>query len=341
MPRQTVTFTAPRAVEIRETAVPQPAANQVLVQTVVSAISPGTEMLVYRGQFPEEMAVDDTIEALEGGFGYPLAYGYACVGRVVALGADIDPIWQDRLVFAFNPHESHFLASSDSLVVVPEGMAPETAVLLPNMETAVSFLMDAQPQIGEQVAVFGQGIVGLLTTTLLAQMPLSSLVAVDGYPLRRDWATKLGATAAVDPVAPAALAQIRAGLQGERPFAGTDLTFELSGNPDALDMAIAATGYSGRVLVGSWYGRKRANLDLGGQFHRSHMRLISSQVSHIAPQWLGRWTKPRRLDVALTMLARHRPDRLITHRIPITDAAAAYERLDEDGGTAVQIILTY
>jgi alcohol dehydrogenase len=338
---QTVTFTAPRTVEIVETAVPRPASGQLLVTTRLSAISPGTEMLIWRGQFPQDTAVDETIEALAGGFSYPLAYGYACVGEVTALGDGVDASWLGQRVFAFNPHQSHFVAQPKQVVVLPDALPWETAVMLPNMETAVSFLMDARPQIGEQVALFGQGVVGLLTTMLLAQMPLSSLVAVDGYPLRRTWAQKLGAAAVVDAAQHDATAQIKAALQQNRSFAGADLTFELSGNPAALDMAIAVTGYSGRVLVGSWYGRKPATLHLGGQFHRSHMRLISSQVSHIAPQWQGRWSKQRRLDVALTMLQRHRPDKLITHRIPIDRAADAYALLDSAPETAVQVILTY
>ena len=106
---------------------------------------------------------DATIESLSSG-GYPQKYGYAAVGQVVEVGAALDNSWLGQDVFAFQPHQSHFIAKPDELMSLPEGMLPETAVFLPNMETAVSFIMDAQPSIGEQAAVFGQGIVGLLTT---------------------------------------------------------------------------------------------------------------------------------------------------------------------------------
>jgi threonine dehydrogenase-like Zn-dependent dehydrogenase len=221
-------------------------------------------------------------------------------------------------------------------------MEAETAVFLPNMETAVSFLMDAQPMIGEQTAVFGQGVVGLLTTALLAETPLRRLVTLDRHPLRRQWSLELGADASLDPAEDAAA--IVAQLCGEAPaspYAGADLTFELSGNPAALDQAIAVTGYNGRILVGSWYGQKRADLDLGGRFHRNHMRLISSQVSRIAPRWSGRWTKERRLQIAWQALARRRPHQLITHRFPITEAAAAYELIDRHPESAIQVMFTY
>ncbi|MCA9958139.1 MAG: zinc-binding alcohol dehydrogenase [Anaerolineales bacterium] len=329
-------FTNPYTVTVQPKPLRPPSDGELLVQTLVSAISPGTEMLVYRGQLPTDIALDETITALTGATLYPLQYGYAVVGRVVAIGPNVSETWHRRLVFAFNPHETHFLARPEQLLPLPADMSPETAVFLPNMETAVSFLMDGQPMIGEQVAVLGQGIVGLLATALLAQHPLSRLMTVDHYPLRREWSERLGAHASLHPDD-----DILAHLQADSPYAGADLTYELSGSPAALNQAIDITGYNGRILVGSWYGQKQAPLNLGGRFHRSHMRLISSQVSHIAPQWSGRWSKTRRMQIAWQMLANLRPEQLVTHRFSFADAAAAYRLLDEQPETAVQVLLTY
>jgi 2-desacetyl-2-hydroxyethyl bacteriochlorophyllide A dehydrogenase len=303
MQRHALFFTAPYQLELRQEPLPPLPNDGLLVQTVVSAISPGTEMLLYRGQMPADLMADATIAALGEG-GYPQKYGYAAVGRVIEIGKSVDKAWRDRLVFAFQPHQSHFVAKPDEVLPLPDGMQPETAVFLPNMETAVSFIMDAQPGIGEQVAVFGQGIVGLLTTSLLAQLPLACLLTLDGYPLRRDWSQKLGATASLDPTISDLADQVQAALPHASHHPGLDLAFELSGNPAALDMAIGLMGFNGRILIGSWYGRKRANLDLGGHFHRSQIQLISSQVSHIAPRWQGRWSKARRMAVAWEMLAK-------------------------------------
>ncbi|MCB0000259.1 MAG: zinc-binding alcohol dehydrogenase, partial [Anaerolineales bacterium] len=171
---------------------------------------------------------------------------------------------------------------------------------------------------------------------LLARHPLSRLMTVDHYPLRREWSERLGAHASLHPDD-----DILAHLQADSPYAGADLTYELSGSPAALNQAIDITGYNGRILVGSWYGQKQAPLNLGGRFHRSHMRLISSQVSHIAPQWSGRWSKTRRMQIAWQMLANLRPERLVTHRFSFANAAAAYRLLDEQPETAVQVLLTY
>ena len=341
MERQALYFTGVRQVALKRETIPNPAFGQVLVKTIISAISPGTELLVYRGLAPTDLAKDETITALAGDFSFPLKYGYAAVGQVLKLGRGVAPGWEGRLVFAFHPHESHFLATPDELLGLPAGLTPEAAVFFPNMETAVTFLLDGQPLMGEQVAVFGQGIVGLLLTALLSRWPLSSLVTLDLYPRRRLLSEDLGAHLSLDPSAPDVLARLAAGLQGSGPFPGADLCYEISGNPAALDQAIAAAGFSGRVVIGSWYGLKRSDLNLGGRFHRSRVRLISSQVSSIAPEFTGRWNKTRRYHVTWQMLAQVQPARFITQRFPIDQAAQAYELLDHHPEDAIQVILTY
>jgi 2-desacetyl-2-hydroxyethyl bacteriochlorophyllide A dehydrogenase len=334
--RQALYFTAPRQMALREEELPPPGAGEVTVATLVSGISAGTEMLFYRDEVPPELAADATIAALSGPTGYPLKYGYAAVGRVIQLGSGVDRGWLGRLVFAFQPHQSHFTAPLTELQPLPAEVNPETAVLLPNMETAVSLLMDGRPLIGERVALFGQGVVGLLTTALLAGYPLASLTAVEPAEKRQALARRVGATAVVDPTAPDSRERLQTALGGP-----ADLAYELSGNPQALDQAIAATGFDGRIVIGSWYGQKQAALNLGGPFHRSHIRLISSQVSQINPRWRGRWTHARRLDWAWEMLRRLRPSFLVTHRFELDQAPLAYQLLDEAGDTAVQVALIY
>ncbi len=336
-----VYFAAPFTVEVRTEPLPPVAPGQVTVATEVSAISPGTELLFYRGQVPPDMAVDVNIPALAGRVRYPLRYGYAAVGRVVDLGPEVDASWLGRRVCAFHPHQSAFHAAPADLIPLPESVSAEEAAFLPNMETAVNLVMDGAPAIGEQVAVLGQGVVGLLTTALLARFPLAALVTLDRFPRRRAQSLAWGATASLDPSAEAALAQARALLQGERPHAGADLVYELSGSPAALDDAIALAGFNGRIVVGSWYGSKRAPVDLGGRFHRERLHLISSQVSTVAPEWSGRWTKARRLAWAMKMLPLVGPASLITHRFPVERAAEAYRLLDEAPAEAIQVVLTY
>ena len=122
---------------------------------------------------------------------------------------------------------------------------------------------------------------------------------------------------------------------------GYDLTFELSGSPSALDDAIALTGFGGRVLIGSWYGEKQTTLDLGGDFHRSRIKLISSQVSTIAPELSARWDKSRRFEVVWDALQRIQPQKWITHRFPLEQAGEAYKLLDKQPQETIQIIFTH
>jgi threonine dehydrogenase-like Zn-dependent dehydrogenase len=226
------------------------------------------------------------------------------------------------------------VATPDDLVAVPDGMDVETAALLPTAETATALVMDGAPLVGERAVVFGAGVVGLATTALLSSFPLERLTVVEPIPARRSLASALGADETLPPDRAAAV-----GHRGDPP--GADLVFELSGSPDALDGAVDAVGYDGRVVVGSWYGRKRVSADLGGFFHRNRVDIVSSQVSTLAPAHRGRWTTDRRLDVALDRLATLETDRLLTHRVPFEDAAEAYRLLDERPDEAVQVLLTY
>ena len=180
-----------------------------LVETQFSAISPGTELLIYRGQAPSDLAADENIAALSGSLVFPLQYGYAAVGTVIEVGDDLSPKWIDRTVFSFQPHQTHFITTPEQVIPLPEGVSPQSAVFLPNMETAVNFLMDGHPLIGERVAVFGQGIVGLLTTALLSKFPLKDLLTLDLYPNRRAASLDAGAIQSFDPSNATTLSQVR------------------------------------------------------------------------------------------------------------------------------------
>lgn len=332
--QKTLYFTAPGQVEVRTSSLPPLTQGQMLVETICSAISPGSEMLVYRGQFPKELT--DAHDSMSNELKYPVAYGYACVGRVVKISKEMRHRWLDRLVFAFQPHTSHFIASPDELIPLPDGMSSKTACFLPNMETAVNLVQDSAPILGEKILVFGQGIVGLLTTALLAEFPLASLVTCDCYPIRREASSSLGVSAVLDPNESGFREQVRKLFPS-----GADLSLELSGSPTALDDATALTGFDGRVVIGSWYGEKKVTLDLGGAFHRSRIKLISSQVSTIAPGLRGRWDKARRFEVALEALERVQPQKWITHRFSLEQAEEAYRLLDKSPEKTIQVIFDH
>lgn len=335
-------FTAPGQVIIQSEKLAPPGAGEVLVQTILSAISPGTESLVFQGLAPEILEMDATISSLRGNFRYPFKYGYACVGRVAALGPGVSSEWLGSRVFAFNPHESHFIAPIDTLILLPENLTDEDSVFLANMETAINFIHDGAPLMGESVVVLGLGVVGMLTLAQLVRFPLAHLFALDRHPLRWKIAAELGDVQVLNAEDAAVTTDLHTALT-EKGFneRGADLVYEISGSPDALNMAINAAGYHGRVVVGSWYGRKKAVLDLGGAFHRNRIQLLSSQVSSLAPEISGRWTKPRRMAVALDALEKIHPGKWVTHSYPLEDADQAYQQLVLRPQDTFQIVLTY
>lgn len=331
-------FAGDRSVRVTERDVPDPEPGEVLVEAEVSAVSPGTELLIYRGHVSTGDLADRSIAALSDELSYPLAYGYATVGRVTAVGEAVDNDWLDERVFAFHPHAEAFVSPVSDVVRFPTDLDPERAAYLANLESAVSFALDGQPRLGERVVIFGQGVIGLLTTAVLSRFPLESLVTVDLYQRRRRISEAMGADESVEP---SAVPTVSDGGTDTGDVVGFDLTYELSGNPDALQRAIDATGDAGHVLVGSWYGTKPVELTLDTRFHRSRISLKSTQVSWIDPSLQGRWTHERRLSTALDLLPEIDVHRIITDRIPFDRAGEAYELLDEQPASTLGVLLTY
>ncbi len=330
----------PGLAEVRSEELPDLPAGQVLVRTEVSAFSPGTERLFFRGGIPQDMPVDSHLPGMQKALSYPLKYGYSAVGQVVEVGSAVDRAWLGERVFAFQPHQTHFLAPVQELVPIGPDLTAEEAAFLPGVETALTFAHDGRPLAGERVVLHGLGMIGLLTTSLLASFPLSCLVTVDPVEDRRERSLARGAHAALDPRPSDAARRLTALLGELSPPPRADLSYELSGAPAALNLAIETTAFSGRIVVGSWYGDKPVSLDLGGSFHRSRLDLISSQVSTIDPSLLGRWTKDRRMREALRLLPTLRPSELITHRLPFGDGPQAYGLLDSES-EGLAMILTY
>ena len=195
-------FVNPFEVEIRERRLDSLQPDQVLVKNLYSAVSSGTELLVYRGQLPDSTALDDSLGVYaDQNISYPLQYGYACVGRIEQAGTEVDSSRVGATVFAFQPHAGHYQCAAGAVIDVPDDIDPRTAVFLANMETAVNLVQDGNPRLGERVVVIGQGIVGLLVSGLLAQYPLAGLYALDSIAGRRTLSAKLGAHGAYSPEA--------------------------------------------------------------------------------------------------------------------------------------------
>jgi len=326
---------AERRVECREVDLAAPGKDEVLITSRYSAISPGTEAMIFSGAFPKDGALDTRIQSLKGGFSYPFCYGYSLVGEVSATGSGVDEALLGKTLFAFHPHQNKAVVPLAACHAVPDGVVPEAALFLPQVETALNLIMDGAPLIGERVLVLGQGVVGLLTAALLTQFPLARLVAAEPLASRRELARQWGIAETVDPADAAQWQALLASLDG------ADLAFELSGDIAGLNQAIEAAGFDGRIVVGSWYGDKSQALDLGGRFHRHRLRLISSQVSTLSPALTGRWDKRRRIDLAWRMVEKLQPQRLISQAFPLAKCSEAFETACGRRDGVMQVIFQY
>lgn len=337
--QQRIIFQAPYLVETITEDLPHPQANQVRVRVLLSAISPGTELLVYRGQFPPGVPLDENISTLVQTANYPFAYGYALVGVVEASASPFLAEWVGQRVFVFAAHQSVLWCDVAQLIPIPNEISDEDAVFFPNMETAINLVQDLQPLIGEEVVVQGLGVVGILTTALLAQFPLGRLIALEPAEQRRNFASVLPLDKLLPPnefLSGIALERVQLGSAY-----GVDAVVECSGSPAALQQSIDMAGYAGRVVVGSWYGNKVVTLDLGTRFHRQRIQLISSQVSHISPKLMARWDKKRLQTIVWQQIERIRPAKWITQRFKPDDAKKAYHLLDQNQQDTLQVVFDY
>ena len=313
-------FVAPEQVEVGPVDLPDPGPRQLLVRTLFSGISTGTELLAYRGLLDPDLPVDERIGALGGTFRYPFPYGYSCVGEVERSGA---------LVFAFHPHQDRFVVGADDVVALPPGTDPRLATLLPYVETGLQLSLDAGPVARETVAVLGLGVVGTITALLL-QRAGATVVGSDPSEERRRLAGGLGIPAVAPDELPSRL-----------PPGGVPLLLELSGSPIALAGSLDLLAHEGTALVGSWYGTQPVALPLGGAFHRRRLTIRSSQVSTIPAALAGRWDVARRRREAVALLADLPLSALATTEFAFEDAPAAYRALAGGDAGAVHVALRY
>jgi 2-desacetyl-2-hydroxyethyl bacteriochlorophyllide A dehydrogenase len=329
-----VWFAGPRRAELRTEFLPPPADDQVQVESLYSGISHGTEMLVYRGEVDPGLELD--LPTLAGSFAYPIKYGYAAVGRVVAMGAQATHVREGDLVFALHPHQDSFNVPVGLAHALPAGIDPLRGVFMANLETALNALLDEPTRLGERVVVIGQGVVGMLIGLLARRNGAASVIAVDRWKVRRDLAIRLGADVALGPgtdLMPTVL-EITEGR-------GADIVYEVSGNPDALQSALELVGSQGTVVVCSWYGTKPVSLELGGRFHRQRLRIRSSQVGMIEPCLMPRWDRHRRMATVMDLLGQLPLESLVSHRVRLDDAPEAYRLLDERPDETVQVVLDH
>ncbi|GAB3446076.1 zinc-binding alcohol dehydrogenase [Streptomonospora sediminis] len=278
--------------EIRPVKPARPGPGEVVVRTRYSAVSRGTEALVFRGRVPQSQYAAMRAPFQEGGFPGPVKYGYLNVGRV----EEGPPHLLGRTVFCLYPHQTRYVVPAEAVTPVPADVPAQRAVLAGVLETAVNAAWDAAPLVGDRIAVVGGGMVGCAVAAVLAGLPGTRVQLVDTVPGRAATAAALGAGFA----APGQAA------------ADCDIVVHASASEAGLARSLELLAPEGTVVELSWYGDRPVSLPLGERFHSHRLTVRASQVGTVSPAVQGRRGRAERMELALRLLADNRFDALIT-----------------------------
>lgn len=285
-------ITSPGHGEIRTETLASPPPECVVVRALYSGVSRGTEALVFQGRVPASEYQRMRAPFQAGQFPAPVKYGYASVGAVERGPREL----VGRNVFVLYPHQTRYQVPADSVYILPDTVPPGRAVLAANFETAINGLWDARAQVGDRIVIIGAGTVGCLVAWMASRIPGCEVELVDINPRRAAIAKALG----VRFVDPASVLE------------DADVVIHSSGSPAGLELALRVAGFEATIVEMSWYGTQVVPIPLGEVFHARRLTLKSSQVGTVASSQRPRWDAPRRMQLALTLLADPALDALIT-----------------------------
>ncbi|MBV1855934.1 zinc-dependent alcohol dehydrogenase [Catellatospora tritici] len=314
-------ITGPGAAEIRDVPLPAPGPDDVLVRTLHTGVSRGTETLVYTGHVPESQYSVMRAPFQDGDFPAPVKYGYLSVG-VVEQGPDE---LRGHTVFCLYPHQTRYVVPAAAVVPVPAGVPARRAVLAGTVETAVNALWDAAPLVGDRISVVGAGMVGCCVAAVAAHIPGVSVQLVDPDPARAETAAALG-VAYVPP---------------ERATGGRDLVFHASATAPGLQTSLDLLAPEGTVIELSWYGDREVHLQLGGAFHSRRLAIRASQVGTVSPARAARRGFTDRLALALDLLRDPAFDALCTGESPFALLPEVMAQLAAGTRPALCHVITY
>ena len=297
----------PGAGELRRAPLAVPRPDEVLVRTLRSGISRGTESLVFTGRVPPGQRAAMRAPFQEGEFPGPVKYGYLSVGVVEQGPAEL----RGRTVFCLHPHQTAYVVPAAAVTVVPPDVPASRAVLTGLVETAVNALWDAGPLLGDRVAVVGAGALGCCVARLLARMPGVEVTLVDLDPTRAGVAAALGADFRLPDDAPG----------------GRDLVVHTSATSAGLQRSLELLAPEGSVVELSWYGDAATTVSLGGSFHSGRLTVRASQVGAVAPSRRARRTTADRLRLSLDLLRDPAFDCLLSGHSPFAELPAVLPRL--------------
>jgi threonine dehydrogenase-like Zn-dependent dehydrogenase len=332
MPRELVAI-APHKPAIQAYDDPPLTGNEIRLRTEFAAPKHGTELAIYRGEsaftrgdWREDFAVFVPKETPQAPH-FPMRLGNMAVGIVTDVGPEVTQ-WKlgDRL-FGHMPIRETQTVPETRLHAVPDGMAPEAIVYLDPAEFALGAVRDANIRLGDTVAVFGMGAIGLMAAQMARLSGAEWVAVIDPIPLRREAALKHGADAAYNPNDVDVALEIKTTL----PRPGVDVAIEASGAYRALHEAIRCTHFGGRVVPLAFYCGDAKGLWLGEEWHMNRIDMISTRACSDPNRDHPMWDDRRIIDTAFRLLRDGKlgVEGLVTPIVAIDDSADAYRDIDE------------
>jgi len=339
-----VEFTSPGEVRLVPMEIPEPAEGEVLISTMWSGISAGTELTAFTGTNPYLHKRWDPGRRLfvdgEATFPYPLlGWGYEEVGSVIAVGAGVNDDLVGRVVWGIWGHCALAVLPETTArrQLLPPEVSPVSGVFARTGAVALNALLDANPRLDEILVVFGQGVIGLLLTAL-ASAAGARVVAVDPINERLALAERFGAAVVISD--PAKAAERVRDLTANR---GAPVAVDVSGNGAALHEAIRTVGLNGTVVASGFYQEPMSDVRLGEEFHHNRVRLISSQIGGVDPALGSRWDRTQLHQDVMARISDGRldPTSLVSHEIPVAECQSAFDLLTSGDPRVLQVVLKF
>jgi threonine dehydrogenase-like Zn-dependent dehydrogenase len=299
---------SPDASAILEHDLPAGNDHMLLVKSLYSLVSMGTERIVASALMPSAVWNQMAVPYMEGTFSLPCKYGYSLTGKVLKGPAE----YKGKTVHLMHPHQDRLWVNATSVFIVPDDIPATRAVLASQVETAVTAIWDSRISLGDSVLIAGFGLVGAMIALLTSPIPGVKIAVLEKNEFRKELAREL------------CFDVIDKQDENGKIF---DVAIHTAGDEKALQFCIDHIGHESQVTEVSFYGKKSITLMLGETFHTQRKRIVVSQVAHIPSHKLNRWDLHRRKKLVFDMLKDKRFDMLVENRIPFEQAPLLFNQI--------------
>jgi len=290
----------------------------------------------HRGQMNEELGLYfGTGVAWQ----YPISLGNMNYGNVIETGSDVQNIPVGSQVAVSGSFQLETVARTEDCFPCPEGLDWRTAFLQDPAEFAMGAIRDGNVRIGDQVAVFSLGSIGLTTIQLLKAAGAERVVGIDPIAARREAALACGADSVLGADPEDLGWQIRQLTRRE----GIDVVIDFSGAVPAMQAAFRALAPLGTLVLGAYPNEKTATLDFGRESHHNQITIVftraCSHPNRDHPRW--DWHRIRRASWDLIVRGKLDGRPILDDPIPFDDLLDHYPRGLDPQSTSIKLTVAY